>query len=520
MIVTLHWLIATSRKLLPQGPAQWSSFDMRVVLRLIAFLLAWKIVSLDYSGLADVVGRKPLHPLTHAPIQAWASWLHAYVASNVVLVRELQVIAALLLVAGGWLAWRSLIAIGLVIVAAIYLPAVQFSLWFYDIELCWTLLVIAVAWPGSWRNAFGSTRNISPAATALGTSWAVYIAVAYFYCGWSKINLSWRWFLDTDLEMLYPVMQVSHGSTFNWLGMPWLFHQLLLACPWIGQALALVTLLSELGWCLALISTRARRLFPLLMLASHVAIFWTSGILFLQLALLQIAIVVRWRDCFAGNWQASAIASWSAFRTISPRESAQIAWFRGLVPLALALFASIYPTLNHSNTGMLSNWNQFGWSYRGLTQPASYACLGYQDELTGQVERLPLNHAGFLDFRGASGPSEHLNNIVYSNNTQLIEQSSVALKTYLLLLRHGYSNRWLLGPLTCPSHVVCVTRSLPQERLDDLVVLQGKFHFDKSHNTLVGSWRMSPDLPRVSPDRIDMLLQVGIARATTESTVH
>ena len=473
----------------------WAPLDVRVILWLAAFLMAWKLVSVDYSALADLVGRQPFHPLSFAWLRGFTAWLHQTTAADATVLRGLQIGGAVATLLGTWRLSRAWIIVGMLLTAAVYLPSQPFSAWMYDIELCWMLLFLAVIYPARWSSIFGPSRMVASEATGLGLVWLVYFAAAYFFCGWSKLMISPRWFLDVRLDLLFPVMKVWHQSAFNLGGIAEWFHHVLQAAPWIGTLMALTTLLAELFWPLAVASSWARRWIPLVMFGTHVAIFLTSGILFLHLAVLQLACVIRWRDLDLQGWRRGVMSILAAWRTSATSEPAPVLARPQWAIVALSLVVVTVPATTHWQLGMLADWNQFGWSYHPFAQPMTCFRLGYVDPDSGQIKSVPMNHAGFMDFRGVIGPMPHLSILANYDNELFVAQALEALEGYRRVIRDGHSNAWLLGPLTCPAHLHSPSPSLSRETLRELVVLGGETYVDDLRGEIVDRLQPLGPLP-------------------------
>ena len=342
----------------------WSARDLHRLLKIIAALLAWKLLSIDYSALVDLVGRPPLRPATTPWLRSAVAWVHTHVAVSETVILGVQWFASAGLVLGVFFRQRWLAAIGWLGSLALFVSAHQYVGWMFDIELCCVLLLLVIVWPERWSTLLNGATHVSRSASAMAWSIQLYLGLAYFFTGWSKLHFNLVWIQQIRLEYLHPVMDVWHGSNFNLLGIPRGFHELLMAYPALGIVMALVTLFTELFWITALVSRRARFWLPLVMFATHTGIFFSSGILFLHLAVIQLAAVAPWQRGWY-PWRRTVAAL-----TVTPPT---LGWRFATGSLAaFAASMAMVPAVTHWNLAWLPDWNQFGWSYAGVTQPQVY----------------------------------------------------------------------------------------------------------------------------------------------------
>ena len=98
---------------------------------------------------------------------------------------------------------------------------------------------------------------MSRSASAVVWTIQLYLGLAYFFTGWSKLHFNLDWIKQIRLEYLYPVMDVWHDSNFNLLGIPRAFHELLMAYPALGIMMAKVNGFAALFTLLLIILMRS-----------------------------------------------------------------------------------------------------------------------------------------------------------------------------------------------------------------------------------------------------------------------
>lgn len=467
----------------------WSARDLHRLLKIIAALLAWKLLSIDYSALVDLVGRPPLRPATTPWLRSAVAWVHTHVAVSETVILGVQWFASAGLVLGVFFRQRWLAAIGWLGSLALFVSAHQYVGWMFDIELCCVLLLLVIVWPERWSTLLDGATHVSRSASAMAWSIQLYLGLAYFFTGWSKLHFNLVWIQQIRLEYLHPVMDVWHGSDFNLLGIPRGFHELLMAYPALGIVMALVTLFTELFWITALVSRRARFWLPLVMFATHTGIFFSSGILFLHLAVIQLAAVAPWQRGWY-PWRRTVAAL-----TVTPPT---LGWRFATGSLAaFAASMAMVPAVTHWNLAWLPDWNQFGWSYAGVTQPQVYYRLGYLNRESGLIEPIPLSHFGFMDFQGVTAPGVYLKFLNESEDAGVRAMSAEALETLLRTVRSGGSDHALLGPFFCPLHTVASPRLLPLELLSQPYVVRGRRYYDPQRDQVVGDWESVGDLSTI-----------------------
>lgn len=277
---------------------RFSPLDLRVILRVACFVVLWKFLSIDYSALPDLRGGPEFFPLPGWLNPLVHQW-QALFFDAVWKVKALQGLSALFLLVSLWRLPRWAVLLGMLPVMLVEWNAFFYRGQMYDLDVPAAILLLAAI--GPWKKMLSGGARVTAEATWMGVALTAYMGGAYFLSGWSKLVLDPVWWEHIRLDLLYPTMELWHGYTFpGWLQpvAAWL-HHMLEAFPDGAKLSAFLVLIFELGWILAVVSRTARFWLPLCMLASHLFIFLSSGILFLTLALMAFILVVPWRNLFS-----------------------------------------------------------------------------------------------------------------------------------------------------------------------------------------------------------------------------
>jgi hypothetical protein len=281
------------------GLIRFSPLDLRIVLRILIGLCAWRWLSTDYGALPRLVrGHTTIFPHDTGPIDAIANALETHVFDRPEKILPWQIGTAVLLVAAMVRLSRPILTCALIPFLLTEWVAYRYRFSLGDLEIPAAVVTLAGLWPRSWSTTLrdGGAR-ITPQATELGACLTLYIGCSYFLCGLCKLELEGSWFNRVHLELMYTSMVVWVG----WSGPPWLdtlargFGQVF-AIPPIAFASAVACVTVELLWSVALVSRRGRVLLPGAMFGAHVLIFLSSGICFLPWAIAGVVCVIPWRD--------------------------------------------------------------------------------------------------------------------------------------------------------------------------------------------------------------------------------
>ena len=594
---------------------RFSPFDVRLVLRVLLFLMSWKLLSSDYSALPELTRGPDINPIFPLWMNPWVDSIQQTLFDQTWKVITLQIVAAASMLLGAWRLNRWLLAPGVAILWALQLSAAHFRFISFDYEPPLSLVVIALFWPWPWKKIFRGGTNITPAATTLGTSWAVYIAIMYHMTGLSKIYFDPFWSQTVRLDMLIPAMEVWHGTLLpDWLMSTASFQRMLFTTigP-LSTIIAMMTLLLETFWPLAIISRWCRRVIPFSMFCAHMVIFFGSGILFLAMAVTGISVVTPWRYLAAPmtlvfdaaspvaramvaivrrfNWWGRltivaadqttlpegidprdvrhhvfmAVDAYGHYAGITAMARAAlrcgplaivgtvlllpvVRWIaRGMFRLVIGLFRSreasrqreprrekrwalsfdrpdlkplrqsplqtlgylgavllaaylgCFPSLLNTYFYPFINYRVFGWSYATAAEPMTVYRLGYFDRRTNEIKFVPMNHGGFMDFNMVSCPGAEIQKYLDAKTDEERAYYGRRLQQYQKALRPYRSNRWLLGPLAHPNHVIAKSEPVPVEWFEELYLLEG--HSQYVDGQVHIDWLVRGELPAIDDRR-------------------
>lgn len=412
----------------------YSSRDCRWLLRLCLFLVIWKQLSTDYSALPGLLQGGSFY---YAPGNALVMTFGRAVLSQSIIV-PWQLSGAFFLALSGWSLRRRWALVGLSLVTILEAVAFRFRGSLYDLDFPLALLGLSLLYPWHGVRKDGEEASASQICQTL----AIYTAGAYLLAGVSKIWNDPLWFLHARLDLMPAAVQIWNGATPpGWMEKT---IGLLVASTsfWqIETSLALLLLVAELLWWTALIKPWGR-VFPILVFLGHGVIFLCSGLQFLSMAVAGLATLAPW--------------SWVK------RERSNLSFARkGATASALALLVPI--TVGPLSPMLPYNW--FGWTYQGVEGSHTHFRLGYRNA-QGQLEALPYNHGGFLDFRTATLP-------------QRLKDRPDALARLVSALRPHQSNRWLLGSFSHPDHIVSQSKALTPKELERIELLEIQYEYSE-----------------------------------------
>jgi hypothetical protein len=448
----------------------YSPFDIRVTLRIVAALLIWKTLSTDYTNLIELARTpRPVFMASFMQVEVVNSTLtrfadKVYVSSMAI--RGIQIGICVILGVSVALLNRWLVLAALVPVWAFHCYASFFLAPLFECELCLCYLFLAALWPGSWTNLVLGGYEVTPASTTFGCTVLAMVGMWYFFAGLSKLLFDLNWVTNVHLEHLLPTFMVRVDAVPGWHGIGQRVHGVVTATPWLGTAAAAVVLVSELLFPLAVISRWTRWIVVPGMAGLHIGFFLASSTLFLVSIVLLFSIVTPWRRL--GR----------AVRTTGPQPVSDGRFMaRGAAVVAVLLALHTLCAVKSRNYFPVVNWNVFGWRYADMSAPVDIYHIGYRDPADGQIKSIPHNRGGFLDYRSV-GFCRNLANAYYQAKTDA-ERVVITrqARNFLAALRPEYSNRWLLGPLTFPNHVVIDTEPTDVTMTGEFFFMKGRARF-------------------------------------------
>lgn len=442
------------------GIIQFSPLDLRIYLRLLLFMVAWKFLSCDYTAIVDLNRDSVLNASTPSWVIFWSDCYRPYLFGDVWSIRLCQI--GIGLIAGISIftlnRWGSLAVVLGVIhfewVASLYRSPLS------DLEYGLSLLIVALLWPSSWKSILSGGSIPTNRANLFGYSLAAYIAISYFLTGISKINTNASWLNICHIECLYYNVALNAGYTLpSWLepvalNLQWFYHQFPLTC-FLSK---LIVLCAELLWPLALCSKTARRTIPLTMFVSHLMIFLSCGALFLPMAVIGVSIVIPWRKIQWVQASRAMLLADTASADLACTVNSRANLLQGLAALfcacAISLAGSIWhtqcmvsPFIDYMNFGFIIPRFQAGETnvvYR----------LGLKDRTSDEPRVLPVQCGGFFDYLLVSQSQIALSSYVLAKDERTRSQSLEKVWAFTRGIRTCDSYRWCLGVLSHPPHVI------------------------------------------------------------------
>jgi hypothetical protein len=386
---------------------------------------------------------------------------------------SLQIVGALCLLAAIVWVRRSLLIAGLLVVMLIEWSAYQYREYIWSFEVPLASLTIMALWPVSWTKTFsaiGGGRRPSVEANSLGRALMLYFSLAYLVCGISKLLIDPNWWKNFRNELFYPSRNITKGPLPDWLDpiSAWL-SRFFADHPSLSEFCCVGVLTVELLWFSSFFVPIARRTLPYFMLVSHFMFFLVSGFTFIGFALSAFAIAVPWR-AFRNKPSSSAESLAPASSPPRFRCRTAFAW----VAVALAV---LIPVQQRRTIYPFPNFNVFGWVNRGAAEPITYYYLAFEDQSTGEVRRIPMNHAGFFDYKQWLVHGQLTNYYSPSATAPVREAALAYIHQYIRALRPHRSNRFLLGPLTMPDHVLCKSEPVDLAEVRVVYVLRYDYHY-------------------------------------------
>jgi hypothetical protein len=492
----------------PQGwrLLDFTPTDLRVLVKLAAFLVVWKLLSTDYTALSQLIRGAPTTALPY-PLSRLSSLLPSVLGKPKLLIL-LRSLAVGMLTLSLFRLRRPVLLAGIVPVLFIEWGAYTCRGTLYQLDLPLALLTITALYPArlSALDAKAARPESSEERSLriLGLLLVVYLAQVYFITGLSKLLYDRQWYRHVGLEYLYPFACLSYlgepPGPFRELA--YRLNVLLARSPWLGQGLAVLTLAAELGWPLVLVSRRARRLIPLAMLAVHAGIFLSGGPIFLSMAVLQAAVAVDWARVSAGMGKVLPFLrrgrEGQESEALDYRPPRRAGWALAAIGLAAVSFAAVYPAVSAKQLFPFSNYNNFGWSYKRLMTGSRVThALGYLDADTNTVKPLPPNQGGFLDFRHVAGTSYLAGIVCESADPALRRSHELLLTRFQTAIRPDRSNAKYLGPLAYPNNMLLASHRVEPAALQRLYLLRGVWSLEA--NRLIIRWQVCGSLPSSSP---------------------
>ena len=451
----------------PFSLVEFSPFDLRFYLRLVAGLLAWKVLSTDYRALAALVHGVDIIPYQSALSRRLVHGYQAYLLGTEWKIVGIQIAAAAFLVLAAVSIRRWALTAGLLATLLVEWSAFQYRGYIWSFEIPLTVLAIMALWPVRWAAIFEGGRRPTRAAGDLGLAVALYFGLAYAFCGLSKVIARPSWFENFSVDLFYFGRNISKGPVPAWLEpVSSRLAALFADYPGVGEFSRLAVLGVELLWFTALFWRPTRRTLPYAMLAAHIVFFLQVGFTFIPFALSAVAVLVPWRVVVPGR------AGRGPDVTPASSPLGRLTFAACLSAVALTV---LYPVWCGRTVYPFSNFNVFGWSNRMVRDPLTFHHLAYTDPATGEVRRIPMQHGGFLDYTQWHVYA-HLGQYYASPDPAVRAQALRVIHQFVAALRPFHSNAFLLGPLTMPDHVVCAADPVDPELFSRLRVLRYDYH--------------------------------------------
>lgn len=466
-------------------PIQFGSFDLRVIVRLVAVLLAWKLLSTDFSAFPLLIAGPTIYHHELAALNDLTELYRPVLFASVAGVYVLQFLAAGLLLIGAWRLTRSCVLLGVLGVLLLEWNAYHYRGIMFEFEVPLMVLSALALWPVPWNRLLADDKAPSSQANLAGRFLVTLVGTAYFLCGLSKPLVDLNWHTIVNLHQGRSVMLIHFTMEFpSWVDpfTRWL-EQLFREYPTIDHLAALSACLVEMVWITCVVSGWCRRIVPWLMVAVHAGIFLSMGILFLPFTLTALIVVQPWR-LWLGRREA-------AEPVLPPSPSEHLSRPAQAVVVALAALLVALPAVTRVNFQPLVNYNLFGFRYGNF--PDEVYRLGYQDPTTGRCLPLPQNHGGFMDYRLVTNVEPHIKGALEATDPKWQEHHLRLIRQFQRTLRPLHSERWLLGPFALPPHVVARAETMPADQRHQLRLLRGRLEIREG--TIIWDWEDLGPIP-------------------------
>jgi hypothetical protein len=473
-------------------------FDVRCMLALICLPLAWKILSLDFTGLGDLCTRPVI--FTFYPL-----WLRDWLVERRCFfflgdrTRYLQLIAAAFLVCTVLRPsrWLLLPAIGSVWLLDTGAALYRFN--FFTIDTPLALLVLVAICPVNLRAAAGWGVHASTNARIVFLACFTYVATYYVLAGLAKLMFDWRWSFVVKIGNYYPISFLWHGQT-----MPEpidtiarVSSEAMLAHPWLDTANAMLVLIEQFAWLAAAFSVLVRAHAGLFSAAYHIVVALTTGIMFVTWIPVALAVSLPF----------SAIRRWfQRKRTMVVASDTPIGrpvastWV-----ILLAFGVACFPSKG-TVVPPFYNYLAFGWRYPALEEMKPIYRIGFRVPESQEIRPLPLHHAGFLDFMHVGYLDVSARYYMEQHENEASRQHfSESIRSLLTVLRPSDANGWLLGKWRAPVHLYSDPGQVEVHTLRRFLLLHGTPVPGIDGRPAGAHWRICGDIDLDEPDTSTMV---------------
>jgi hypothetical protein len=508
MLPVIEATAAKVRNWFDQATGSYCPFDVRCLLLLLCWPLAYKIVSLDFSALGDLCARPALGRF--AP-----QWLEsAFNDSRCLLfegmrTRWMQTLAAGLLILTPMKPSRWLLAPAVALVWLMDTGAFQYRFNMYTLSTPNALLLLVCLTPARFPRAPSWSLNPDPASRLIMLSCLTYVSAYYVLSGISKLTFSVNWINDVKIGNYYLVSYLWHGQTMPWPvdGIASFTSRSLLQYPLLDKAGAAIVLIEQLLWLAAPFSVKGRAQAAVFAALYHVAVALMTGIVFITWIPIALAVGIPFSSLARrfGKMPAQPVQRASA----SGRGSSAALAFALLFPPAAALlpvFAAPVPPF--------FNFRAFGWKYPAVAEMKPFYRVGYRDSQASSYAPLPLHHGGFIDFLH-TGYLDTVFRVLIENRGSAPIQTLYGAHAVSLLTatRPRGANGWLLGRFKAPSHLLSDPGPRDFDHLRQFVILRGTPLPSINRRSALASWEVCGEVNLDRPEPGAVLLYESCVRA-------
>jgi hypothetical protein len=459
-----------------------SPFDARCMLALVALPLAWKLLSLDFTGLGDLCDRPPIfsfHP----------QWLKDLLVENRCLLfqgsrtRYIQSASAALLVLSVLSPSRFFLVPAIILAWLLDTGAALFRFNFFTLDTPIALLVLIAICPVRLSSAARLSLVPSADARVLFTACFTYVATYYVLAGLAKLVFDWRWPFVVKIGNYYPISFLWHGQT-----MPEpidtiarVASQAMIESPWLDTMSAFVVLVEQFLWILAPFSVILRAHAGLFSAGYHVVVALTTGIMFVTWIPIALAVSIPF----------SAIARF--FTKTTDENLVEASGGRRYLAGAVAALAFAAACLPSRGTVVppFYNYLAFGWRYPYFEEMKPFYRIGFRHPAEGTIKSLPLHHAGFLDFMHVGYLDVSARYVVESEPASAVKTHfSEAIRSLMSVMRSRHANGWLLGSWRSPVHLISDPGDLEIHKMHEFLILQGTPLQSQNGHPASARWRI------------------------------
>jgi hypothetical protein len=439
-------------------------FDVRCMLSVIVLATAWKLLSLDFSALKDLCARpaqasfSPV--LLYSAVASARCRLFTTVPPAVVQIATACALAAFVVkptrfilipaLAGLWLIDTS---------AALY----RWNL--YDLDTPLAILVLLSVLPVSLRSAASASAIPHPAARLVALTALSYVSTYYVLAGVSKFMFAgWDWPFVVAIGNYYPANYLWYGQELPGLvdTVAALVSTGYRRHPVLDMASALIVLVEQFVWLLAPASLFFRLHAAVFTTGYHVVVAMTTGIIFFTWLFIPLAVSVPFSLLLKRRPAGLLLAP--------PKRQKLI--LSGAA--ALAVLAAVLPVVTRTIVPPFYDYAHFGWRYKALHEWGELYQVGFVSPRTGELDIVPLNQAGFLEYRHVSALGVYAEMALTKKDPASLHVAGNGIRTMLVAMRPPGANAWLLGPLAAPAHLLDRDRGVDVSKISTFYLMKGR----------------------------------------------